>query len=331
MSIEFSNRLGLISELQLQAALAHFNLGDFIKAEPILFGNFRQNLYLTSTKGEYVLRGVPHTPWQFEHEKFFYKLLFEKTKVPVPLPFLIDYSDDIFGWSYVIMPRIKGLNLSDPKVKNKLTENDLEEISKAMGENLILMQELYWDFPGHYDPKLKSIKKLNKKYQEWIFYQIYYYLDLSIRYSKITHVDILWVDNLLKQGIKAMQYPFKPCFVMQDYKEDNVVLEKSNDCWKVAGIFDLVDAYFGDGETDLSRNMAIYLDKNPNLINAFFRTYAAKRKLRPGFERRFPIYMLKDRLMVWEFVHREKKVWWQGSPSLHEWAERYTSIKLPNI
>ena len=62
---EYSKHLGLLSPDQFQAALNRFGLGNFLHAEPIPFGLFGQNVFLTSIVGEFVLRGRPHFPWQF--------------------------------------------------------------------------------------------------------------------------------------------------------------------------------------------------------------------------------------------------------------------------
>ena len=62
---EYSKHLGLLSPDQFQAALNRFGLGNFLHTEPIPFGLFGQMVYLTSTDGEFVLRGRPHFPWQF--------------------------------------------------------------------------------------------------------------------------------------------------------------------------------------------------------------------------------------------------------------------------
>jgi len=67
----YSQRLGVIADDQFQAALDRFNLGTFIKAEPIPFGNFGQNVFVTSSQGEFVLRGRPHFWWQFPTEEFY--------------------------------------------------------------------------------------------------------------------------------------------------------------------------------------------------------------------------------------------------------------------
>jgi hygromycin-B 7''-O-kinase len=56
----YSQRLGVITNDQFQAALDHFKLGLFVKAEPIPFGIFGQNVFVTSSQGDFVLRGQPH-------------------------------------------------------------------------------------------------------------------------------------------------------------------------------------------------------------------------------------------------------------------------------
>jgi hygromycin-B 7''-O-kinase len=109
----YTQRLGMIADTQFQAALNRFNLGRFLRAEPVPLGFFWQNIYIRSTTDEYVLRGQPHTWWQFPTEQFFVNQLHERAHVPVPWPYLVDLTTDIFGWSYVIMPCMPGLQLDD--------------------------------------------------------------------------------------------------------------------------------------------------------------------------------------------------------------------------
>jgi len=61
--MKYSEKLGELSNEQLQKALDFFNLGKFIKTESISQGLFGQNVYITSDKGEFVLRGKPHYNW----------------------------------------------------------------------------------------------------------------------------------------------------------------------------------------------------------------------------------------------------------------------------
>jgi hypothetical protein len=62
---EYTARLGRISPTQFQDALDRFALGTFVPAAPIPLGTFGQNVFVTATSGEYVLRGAPHYAWQF--------------------------------------------------------------------------------------------------------------------------------------------------------------------------------------------------------------------------------------------------------------------------
>jgi hypothetical protein len=98
----YSEALGAISDAQLQAALDRFDLGALVRAEPAQTGLFGRNIFLTTTKGEYVFRGAPWDPRQYGKEAFFSRLIHERTGVPAPWPYLIDNATNIFGWAYAI-------------------------------------------------------------------------------------------------------------------------------------------------------------------------------------------------------------------------------------
>ena len=56
VSQEYSKRLRIIEPSQFQAALDRFDLGTFVAAMPIRFGLLRQNVFVSSTGGEWVCR-----------------------------------------------------------------------------------------------------------------------------------------------------------------------------------------------------------------------------------------------------------------------------------
>src|SRR5215510_8078215 len=161
---EYSNRLGNISDEQLQRALSHFDLGTFLHAEPIPFGLFGQNLFVTSTTGEFVLRGCPHYDWQFPTEKFFTELLHIKTRVPVAYPYLLNSSTEIFGWSYVIMPRMPGIQLADSRVTAGLSMDERREITQALAAMLVEIQTLTWEYSGHYNFTTQMVERMDDDY-----------------------------------------------------------------------------------------------------------------------------------------------------------------------
>jgi len=59
----------------------------------------------------------------------------------------------------------------------------------------------------------------------------------------------------------------------------------------------------------------------------FLQGYLSQTTPRPGFIRRFPVYMLLDRAIIWEFVHRRDPQWWDGERTFRDWASQYLSIE----
>ncbi|HYL57821.1 MAG TPA: phosphotransferase [Candidatus Acidoferrales bacterium] len=341
--MEYSKQLGAITDAQFQAALTHFGLGMFVRATPIPFGLFGQNVFLTSTAGEFVLRGSPLLPWQFPTERYFARALHERTTAPAPWPYLVDESPAIFGWSYALMPRMRGVNADDPAIKARLTRDDRMAMARAMAQNLAEMQRLTAQFAGRIDPASETVKPF--VLAEELAWPFPFFADptdspilshaerveVVIRNllqraratnNRTTLADIEWVERVLETAHDAMRVEFTPCFVMEDYKEGNVVFDDSSGRWSVSGVFDLMESYFGDGESDLSRTVATYLDEDPDLAREFIRGYLALRPPRDGFAERFAAYMMLERLIIWEYVQRnEPKVAVLGS--LRNWAEKY--------
>ena len=319
----YSERLGVLADQQFQTALARWGLGDFVRAEPVTGGLFGQNVFVTSTTGTWVLRGVPHYDWQFPAEQFVCDLLHMRTQTPVPWPYLIDPCDDIFGWSYALMPRMPGLQPADPAVAHRLAPTDRLGMAQAMAENLACMQELTWPISGGFDLTAGTITPYPGSWADWVVTDMHRWLDLARLHSNRTSdADIQWVDALLHAARQALDEPFQPCFVMHDYKEQNATFERTGVGWRVSGIFDLMESFFGDGEIDLVRQMVQYMEEDAALAQAFVRRYLELRPARRGFRERLRIYLLWDRLVVWEYFQRPGRATpWQPELTLRAWLE----------
>ena len=343
-----SKRLGALHREQLEAAHAHFGLGKLVRAELVPFGLFGQNIFVTSSAGEFVLRGSPHFEWQFPTERFWVELLQEKTGVPVPSPYLVDDSPEIFGWSYVLMPRMPGIQVEDPKVKQLLSRQDRRQMAHAMGETLASLHQVTSDMSGRYDTASRSIKPFdlaqelaypfppraeelarsrtisNSERVEGVIRRL---LTRSRAVNDhTTEVDANWVEEIIASNQQAMGDDLRPAFVMEDFKEGNVVFERQGESWRVSGVFDLAGAYFGDPEADLSRTSAWYFDESHELAREFVLTYLSKHPAGEGFGARFRIFMLLDRMIIWEFVQRhEGGVPFKGA-TLRAWVGRYVDL-----
>jgi hygromycin-B 7''-O-kinase len=327
---EYSRRLGSIDDGQFRSALERLGLGKFMRAEPLAGGLFGQNVFVASTAGEYVLRGVPHYDWQLPCERFFVRLLHEHTRAPVPWPYLLDPDDDIFGWSYAVMPRMPGAKSEDLAADENFASDERRELARAMGENLALMHELRWPWPGRYDLATDTIVSLEESWAEWVAAEARRWLALARRHSeRTTDADVSWVEAFLRSSRDALAESFEPRFVMHDYGEHNVTFGRTDELWRVSGVFDLMEAFFGDSEMDLSRQTASYLEADPELARMFLGTYLGLSPARPGFWERFPVYMLLDRLVVWKYAQRpQHEPWWDPDLTLREWAEPYTAWRI---
>ncbi len=302
---EYSKRLGNISDEQLQNALNYFDLGRFLHAEPIPFGLFGQNLFLASTVGEFVLRGVPHYDWQFPTEKFFIEQLHDKTCVPVPYPYQLNPSTEIFGWSFVIMPKMPGLQLADSQVTAGLSTNERRGIVRALAAMLIEIQTLTWEHTGRFNIVTQMIEPTRQDYRSWIVQRIRELLLQAQSYNvNTTGADSAWVENIIAHVAPACLSPYQPCLVLEDYKEPNVVVIQEQTRWRVSGVFDFMTAHFGDGEADLARQTGTYLREMPELADEFVQFYLDHKVVQSGFGKRQQLYMLYDSLLIWSF--------WQG-------------------
>ncbi len=322
---EYSARLGKIAPEQFQSALARFGLGDFIKAEAIPFGLFGQNVFITSTQGEFVLRGAPHYPWQFPTEQFFVEQLYHRTQVPVPYPYRVEPAADIFGWSFIIMPRLPGIPLSDKTLAGAFPIGDRLAIARALARTLADAHSLTSECSGKYDPETRSVQPFDGGYSSWVVERIREKLARARSYNlHTTASDSDWVETILTDSTDVLTDPDQPCVVLGDYGEHNVVIERAEGGWRVSGVFDLMTAHFGDGEADLSLPVTDYLVQNRLLADAFVQEYTRHIEVRPGFVERQQVYMLNLKLSFWEYWQREKG----GLPedptqglSFKQWAE----------
>jgi aminoglycoside phosphotransferase (APT) family kinase protein len=321
----YSQRLGVLVPRQFQAALARFSLGDFVGAVPVAHGLFGQNVFVTSTQGEYVLRGNPHYPWQFPKEQFGAALLHARTQVPVAHPYLFDQTSDIFGWPYLIMPRLNGFN----PLARELTAFDQLNIARALGQNLAELHASTWPFAGDFDLATNTIQPFSQGFAQWIVADIRRWLDKACSNGTATTADdVVWTERVISAAEAALAVEFQPCFVMNDYNPGNVLVTRVHGTWQVTGLFDLMEYYFGDGEADLMRLIATYLDGDQHgerLAQAFVTAYLDRRPARWGFAERYTLYMVRDRLIVWEYGTRPDHHWFPEGQSFRDYAERYTA------
>ena len=326
---EYSKRLGVLTPAQLQAALDRFDLGALISAEPAPGGLFGQNVMIVSSTGRWVLRGAPHHDQQFPRECYFSRIIHERTQIAAPWPFRIDDGAGIFDWPFAVMPWLDGVALTDDDRSLRSAEGDIA-IARAMGEGLALLQEATWPEHAWFDADAGELRSLGKSYADWYIEWAEHWLTECRKASlATTDDDVAWVESVIDDARESLAVPFQAAFVHTDYAEGNVVVQaREPNAWRVSGVFDLADAYMGDGEADLARSYLAFQRKDPLASEAFFAAYANLRPVRPGFAARWRLYVLRDRMVFWEYGHRNN-LWFRPGMSLRQWVERYVELPPP--
>jgi aminoglycoside phosphotransferase (APT) family kinase protein len=321
----YSERLGVLSGEQLQAALERFDLGTLVDAAPLPGGLFGQNVFVTSTRGEWVLRGCPHYDWQLPKECLAARLIAERTSLAAPWPYRVETSPAIFGWSFAWMPRLPG------RVAPSSPGRDAgRAVAEALGTGLARLHELRAEAAGDYDLAADAIVPSARPHRERVAARLHQWLGWcrEARAGCVREEDVLWIEALLAERCAALDEPFEPCWVHHDWKDNNVLCESGDGGWRVTGVVDLMEGYFGDGEEDLVRCIALFSGGDRGRIRCFTGAYRAVWPLRPGFEDRYRIYQLVDCLVMWQYGQKNG-LWFPPELSFRAFAEPRVEGLLP--
>lgn len=347
--IDAGPRLGSLSMRQLGKALDRFGLGKPVSAEPLSNGHFGQNLLVTADGGRYVLRGRPRYPWQFPVEAFYADLLHTRAGLPTPSPYRVDNGTDIFGWGYALMPWLPGRPLPDGDVRAGMDPVDQRGVARALAATLALVHTVTGDTTGRWMPFQGGLVRPFERLAEldWPAKQPgrggppIGWRDRTVRRAlhrlgeaarindTTTRDDLAWAERIFDTTGPALDVPFQPVVVLEDFKPGNVHVDGQGGHWRVSGLFDLMEACFGDGDADLPRMVCSYLDTDPELAGLFLSEYLARRPPRPGFADRFTAHLLADRALLWFFLQHEGLRFWPAEWTFQHWAGRYLELAGP--
>jgi hygromycin-B 7''-O-kinase len=337
-SFTYSERLGAITDAQFAAAAERWGLGGFVSAAPIARGLFGQNVFLTTTAGEFVFRGVPH--WvkrldetvhrpddrlQFKAEGYFVDQLHEHTDAPVPWPYRYDPASDIFGWPYAIMPRMPGLCISDREVGKTLGPEDRRAVAVAAAATLAELHRLTWPFAGGFDVDTIELAPDPGGGVARLIAEARSLIEGCRPKGVMTAGDMAWIERIMSDARSVKEPP--STFVHRDYKLDNLTLVQEAGGWRIGGVFDFHTARFGDGGFDLIRMGCSYLDTEPALAPVFVDAYRTAARHDADLAPLMPLYVVLERGAFWQFFADKRPKWSQGK-TFRDWAEPYVEKLL---
>ncbi|SFS77174.1 aminoglycoside phosphotransferase family protein [Paenibacillus sp. BC26] len=322
-----SNKLGEVTNEQLQMMLNRFELGNLISAEPTFRGVGKQTMFVRSTSGEYVLKGNPLFKGQFIEEKFFLDNLLRLTKLPIPSQYLIDETEDIFGWNYSLMSRLPGRHIIEQEFSAGLSEEDKKQIALLLAQSLNELHNWKVDQYGEFEQFTRTIQPFKGSYKTWLYNRIRYWLEDAKKYSIITFEDTEWVEKILATSEKVFDDLRSPTFVMGDFKPDNFLVQHLTNGWHLSGIFDFTTGYFADGIADLPKMFLQYSDNGENeLAQQFINDYCNLSESNVAFSERFRVHMLHQLVLNWGCAYAIKNVNWDRGISFSKWAKRFIEL-----
>ncbi|MEW5553248.1 aminoglycoside phosphotransferase family protein [Peribacillus frigoritolerans] len=315
-----SNKLGIIHDGQLQSMLDKFNLGKLISSKKTEIGAMGQTMFVSSTKGDFVFKGNPLYTGQLVEEKFFVENLHKRTNVTVPIPYIIDDSEQIFGWSYSLMPRLQGEHL-----KANLNLDDNYKIAESIAKTLFEFHTWKVNEFGELNTEKFNIIPFKDTYTQWLFNRIKFWLEDAKKYSEITEKDFEWVETLMEESKEALNNLSSPTFVMGDFKPGNFLIYLGDSGWEISGVFDFTNSYFADPISDLIKMITYYLDNNErkiakHLVNVYCRELEKKEDLK----KRIKVHMLHQRVLDWGCAKAMNMVTWDNELPFSKWVEAYT-------
>ncbi|WP_025682449.1 phosphotransferase family protein [Paenibacillus maysiensis] len=323
-----SKRLGEVTADQLQRMLDRFDLGRLLSFGKTAEGVMGQTLYISSTAGQFVLKGNPLFSGQWVEERFMVEQLHTRTSIPVPTPYLVDETGDIFGWSYAVMPRLDGQHIHTPELQAKWTPLAKQQIAEMLASVLLELHSWKVEISGELDTISLAIRPFEVSYRAWLYGRIRYWLEDAQKYSDISTQDMAWVECILEDARQAFDDLDTSTFVMGDFKPQNFLVQNGDNGWKVSGLFDFTTAYFGDGVADLPKITIMYLENGEEeLARRFLTAYLKGMETQKGFAERFRVHMLHQQILNWGCAKAMKQVTWDDKLSFADWARKFTDIE----
>ncbi len=313
----------------MQRVLDRFDLGRLVSSEKTAEGVMGQTHYISSTAGQFVLKGNPLFSGQWVEERFIVEQLDTRTSIPVPAPYLVDDTDDIFGWSYAVMPRLYGEHIHTPELQARLSSLDKQQMAERLAAALLELHSWKVKNSGELDTTTLAIRPFEISYRAWLYGRIRYWLEDAQKYSNISVMDMEWVEGILEDSRQAFDQLGAATFVMGDFKPQNVLVQNGENGWRVSGLFDFTTAYFGDGVADLPKITTMYLENGQEeLAKQFLTVYFKGMETKEGFIERFRVHMLYQQILNWGCAKAMKQVTWDDKLSFAEWAQKFTDVEI---
>ena len=174
------------------------------------------------------------------------------TKVPAPVIYC--GSEDIIGSSFYVMEKLPGTILRASNApKMNIPAKTLHALSTSLVDNLVTLHAL--------DIQATGLEQLGKP-EGYVLRQVEGWIK---RYYTAETDKIETLDAVVKWIQSHLPREQKPCFLHNDYKHDNVILNPE-DLSQIIGVLDWEMATVGDPLMDLGATLAYWFEAGEGAV-----------------------------------------------------------------
>lgn len=313
----------------MQRALDVFELGTLEYVSPTSTGGFdyNQSAFLRTNVGDYVLKGAPRDPWQFPKERFFAELIATRTTLRAPWPYHYYPGSDIFDWSFVIMPRLEGVELNALLPTIERGPEAWKDVARVQSIALVDLQSATFDRAGDFSLTVNGIDPFPGSHAGWVANEIVSRLAKS---SSLTAADTQWVTNIVQGWSTSLEPPKQNVIVHGDFGYWNMLFARVGEGLRVTGVYDLVTATIGDNLADVAYQHTQYVGTSRTIADFFVKEYLMLRgRDEESFDERFHLYLVYERLNLRDFAYRNDTDWIDWNTPFREWMYSYYPIDSP--
>ncbi len=248
-------------------------------------GGMKNAIYLIQDgANKYVLKIAPKNEnlmLTFERNTMWWEVkmlkLMQINDIPAPKLLHYDSSCSLCDAPYFFMTYIDGIKLCD--LKNKLSEQDVENIEKELGSICYKMSKIISN--NFYIPSFPN-KKFNSNYEFIKFLFETLIKDATNNNIKIKKYNYSLFINLLEQYKESLNNISNLCLVHSDIWDGNIIIKDNH----LNGIVDFSDLYFCD------ELFAFYFHTTKQKTSKYFLEGYNKKKLNQDEENRIIIYRI---------------------------------------
>ena len=262
--------------------------------------------------GKYILRIHTREPHliKLEKEKFIYEtILKKKSRFPVPYVISLDTSKTLIPFNYLLMTKIKGVDLDDAWPKMSMKKQ--KEISFKLGKVMAHLHKIRFKSFG-------GIMPGEKKFKTWHGY-VKHLLESQLHrhhhYGIIPKKTLRAIEKFYKTHEKLFKINTRPVLLHGDWHRENIHIHKN----RITGVYDFEWAIAGHNEFDF-KNIMAFSKKEKILQSEILDGYKTIGKISKEFPTRIKLYVILNCLDFLEANH----VHWGDDP-------RYLKKYLDNI